>query len=754
MTRQRLAAAAGPVLIVAAVLVSLRDFAFAGMLSNQHVDPLAFWLPTHCFLGSSLAAGHIPAWNPHVMGGAPFAADPQSGWMYLPAMALYSTLSCGTALRWFIVLQPLIAGLALYAFLRTEGLSRPAATVGGLALALPIAGSRIGLSLPFAGALAWTAVALLCAARLLRAERWSARLGWTAALAVAWGQIAAAHLSHGLALGTGALAVYLAARIAADVRSGRRTGREAAALVALVVGSLPLVNLAFLLPRLAYFPRTTLALGYDGLEAAAAGIAGRAPDPFRPGAGVGPGWLLAFGLSPGAYLGAGPLAVAFAGWWSRRHRTLVIAFSSYALGCAVLSLRSVAGALRHVPGVPVQYLHEPARLRYGVVLALPILAAAGIEAWRHGGGWRRRAAMLAPGLLLWLALPAALGVSLARLTLPLLGIVASGGALVAATVRPALLAILPAVLAVELTANAIAGQAHRRQFVPTGTADPGLIEGFPPMTEPSVPTAAYLRPGPIARTLLEHPGARFLAHAPGLLGERGYLERQRPQDWPLLANQRGALFGLEDAQGYNPAQLPWYWRFIRIHDSRGIKYNAAVLVDIPPQALDLLGVGWVVAPIGTPPEEGAREVAREGAYALYRRVAMPTRASFHPDWTLAQDDLSAGVPAGEPGGAAATARFRWTGPGAARVEVAAPGAGIVLVRNVWDPGWRARVDTRPAEVLRADGFLQAVAVPAGRHVIDLRYEDPTIGRGVLGSGLVLVALSFAAFALRRRERAP
>ncbi len=70
--------AAGPLLIVVAVFVVLKGFAFTGRVSTQHPDLLGFWLPTYCFLGKSLAAGHLPAWNPHVMGGVPFAADPQS----------------------------------------------------------------------------------------------------------------------------------------------------------------------------------------------------------------------------------------------------------------------------------------------------------------------------------------------------------------------------------------------------------------------------------------------------------------------------------------------------------------------------------------------------------------------------------------------------------------------------------------------------------------------------------------------------
>src|SRR5206468_4013185 len=106
----------------------------------------------------SLAAGHVPLWNPDVMGGIPFAADPQSGWLYLPPMALFGALPCHVAIRWFIVLQPLLAGLGTYWFLASEGVSRPAATVGGLALALPVAGSIYLLSLPFAGTFAWTAL--------------------------------------------------------------------------------------------------------------------------------------------------------------------------------------------------------------------------------------------------------------------------------------------------------------------------------------------------------------------------------------------------------------------------------------------------------------------------------------------------------------------------------------------------------------------------------------------------------------------
>src|SRR5438105_13728763 len=146
---------AGPVAIVTSVLIVLHRLAFGGFVSNQYADLPAFFWPTGCFLGRSLAAGHIPAWNPHVMGGIPFAADPQSGWMSLVPMALFSALPCQLGIRWFLVIQPVLAGLGLYAFLRTEGTSRAGATTGGLVISLLASGSLLLLNPALSATIAW-----------------------------------------------------------------------------------------------------------------------------------------------------------------------------------------------------------------------------------------------------------------------------------------------------------------------------------------------------------------------------------------------------------------------------------------------------------------------------------------------------------------------------------------------------------------------------------------------------------------------
>lgn len=238
-TRRIAEAWGGPVLITVCVLFALRGFVFGARLSNEHPDLLTFWLPRWTYLGDALSAGRIPLWNPFEMAGYRFAADPQSGWLYLPPMALFSTLGPGAAFRAVIVANPLIAGLGLYAFLRIEGISRAAATAGGLSIAMIMAASTIAVSLPFAGALAWTTVLLVGAAGYRRATRWSRRLLWMGLGGLAWSQVACAHMSHGLVVATTLVTAYLLVGAVGDVRERGIPAARAAGHGLLFLGFLP-----------------------------------------------------------------------------------------------------------------------------------------------------------------------------------------------------------------------------------------------------------------------------------------------------------------------------------------------------------------------------------------------------------------------------------------------------------------------------------------------------------------------------------
>ena len=55
------------------------------------------------------------------------------------------------------------------------------------------------------------------------------------------------------------------------------------------------------------------------------------------------------------------------------------------------------------------------------------------------------------------------------------------------------------------------------------------------------------------------------------------------------------------------------------------------------------------------------------------------------------------------------------------LTVQAPSAGYVLINDAYDPDWEARVNGRPAPLLRADYIFRAVPVPIGASKVTLRY---------------------------------
>lgn len=77
-------------------------------------------------------------------------------------------------------------------------------------------------------------------------------------------------------------------------------------------------------------------------------------------------------------------------------------------------------------------------------------------------------------------------------------------------------------------------------------------------------------------------------------------------------------------------------------------------------------------------------------------------------------------------------------PDELKLLVEADSATVVVVRDSWADGWRARVNGKPAPVLRCDGRHRAVEIGAGRSEVVLSYQPPA-----LRTGLVLLAASLA-----------
>jgi len=89
-----------------------------------------------------------------------------------------------------------------------------------------------------------------------------------------------------------------------------------------------------------------------------------------------------------------------------------------------------------------------------------------------------------------------------------------------------------------------------------------------------------------------------------------------------------------------------------------------------------------------------------------------------------------------------------------RIEVLARSPGVLRVRNPFFPGWRARLDGSPADVgAAAPGEPFAVAVPAGRHRVELAYRPFSFAAGSAVGFASAVAVGWLALGKPRRGEA-
>jgi uncharacterized membrane protein YfhO len=90
-----------------------------------------------------------------------------------------------------------------------------------------------------------------------------------------------------------------------------------------------------------------------------------------------------------------------------------------------------------------------------------------------------------------------------------------------------------------------------------------------------------------------------------------------------------------------------------------------------------------------------------------------------------------------------------------RVSLDMRTAGLLVLADLWDPGWRAYLGGRAVPILRANHALRGVAVPAGTGSLEFRYEPSGEAAGLLlcAIGLPGVAAWFAAAVWRSRRAA-
>ncbi len=728
-------------------------------------DSATMFYPFYVHMGERLRSGDIPAWNPYQHSGMPFAGDPQSGWMYLPAMLLFTLLPLSLAAKAYLFFHMAFAAIGAYALARVLRMGAAAALLSGTSYGFCSLLYERNISyFGWSAIMAWLPFTILFMELAIRSTSRLMRGGCWGASAFCLSQILAGWLGQGSYYALIALGGYVAYRTLLDPPDSTSRIRARLGMLVLHGGALLLFGFtlaaAGVLPRLEYNAVSNLSGGYVGARYHAVVGGWSIRD-----------WGLLLDRSGRYYAGGATLALAVLAPLVARRRHATPYFAALTLAVLVLTgqgptpLHSLLYTV--LPRFSRLHPHHPGVITLVLYLGLALLAGA---TWNHLPKRGRGAALLALLPVAAVLIVRVLNVSIAPATML---VVALAAALFAAAVllprgRRVATALLLLVVFTDLVAVGTVLVEKRREYEKVN------LNSF------YAPTRAV--------AFLQEEGKqeqfRYFSFAEKRNGRQVYHHANyaEPLAKAVISASRSVPAHLQDIQGYNPVRIARYERLFTAINRVFLDYRSSYVSSrgIQSPLLDLLNVRYVVVPTSKPRRwSGTRWL--ESTYPTV--YAGPTNQIFERPRTLPRAWIAHSARRAEPEEALEllssgqvdprrTALLEQQPPPLAPVadpsadkaeitsyeaerialKTSTGAAGMLVMSEVYYPAWKAYVDGRPAPVYVANTVLRAIPVPAGDHIVELRYESTALRAGIalsLLAHLTLAALCVAALRWRR-----
>lgn len=797
-------ALAAGVLLALSLLMTWNRWVFDNWLARH--DLLTFFLPWFGALGDRLRDLDVPALNPYIFSGAPFAGDPESGWMYLPAMVIFPFFEVTVAYKLMILALLLIAGMSTYVLARVVGYGVLAALFSAVAFEFgPFFFGQTDCCTVGTMTMTFFPLAFLGIELALRAASWPVRVAAWVIAGFAISQMFAAWLGQGVVNGLILVAAWVFFRaVITPPASGWDLRRRLVSLVTTgpaVLGIGLLLGAAGILPRLAANAESNNAGGtYENTP-------GSHNFHFHTLASA----LKTIMVDAHGYRGTSVWGTVFVlmllSVFILRRRSVLPFFvvAAVIIPALAMGVRGIADLFYLIPFYENMQVHSPGRI-FWLYSFIPAMLA---------GGAVNELPRLASMRLRWLIAMVPLGVSaLAAWYVKREEGIGVGhwfwiGA-IGATVLVAVVAFrLPgridrqrisqgAVLGLVALVFLLPNSLDIVESLTMDTPPPGRLEmrGNDPWMQDIIhETLRTDDPGGAGEFLQQRqetePPFRFIAYG-GMYHpdspHRTYPSRRlEPAMVAILQNARAMRLRLETTQGYDPLQPLVYQEFIHALNGRQQDYHYANLlhVGVNSPLLDLLNVRYIVVPRTIPEDRddiraltaNRVEVYRDDEVVIYESPTVQPRGWMVYDVRTDGDGL-AQLASGDVDGAevafvrdvpstvappvdgeeSSVRMSTWT-PDALIFQVNHTGEGMLIVSQVYSENWTATVDGQSVDVLQADHALLGIPVGPGEHTVEVRYAPATLKIGLWVSGvsgvLAIAVLGYGGWvAIKERRSLP
>ena len=695
--------------------------ALAARQAPSFRDQGDFFYPLKLYTADRLRSGEIPLWNPLAGAGEPWLANAQAGVFYPPSL-LFLLPQPGVAGILFLLLHFAIGAWGMRRFLAHEAVSESGALFGSAVFVASGFAASLSAFWNHFGAWAWLPVIAAIARSGMKTRGALLALALFAGLQAMAGSPEISGLTAVVALALALLPTRDPEKPWLDSRRKSFLRAGGGLLLGLALAGWVIVPMG----ELALNSDRRGALSVEEREPGALTLPALASGFARPRTANRTYWLSSLFVGP---LG---LAVALAPFFERERRRLALLLAGIGVAGLLVAAAGPPGSwLRAIP--PLDRMRYPEKWLAATFFSLAALGGLGLDTLRFRAGGRALKVVFA------IAAAAGLAVTLgfAGMT-PLSAAIAFG---------------LLAAIALALGA----GRQETAGGLLAGATSLALLVSFAIAGRPLFTFApeAAIRSRPPVLDAVGNLTGRVLTPPAAALSR--WVVRDWSFDAATLARQREALAGYTN--------LLFGVSTVRTAAALPTGGGRAIADSIDASADPVRAAGPASARVLWSPFQPTRLPSRKVGH-FFRAPLAPyrPRLSFARSYRVERDPARAWsrVASGDvdlarevlldrdpsprpPAGIRSPillARLAQDRPERVVAEITTNSPGLLVVTDLFYPGWIAEEEGRRLEILRADGYFRAVALPAGTHRVIFRYRPLSVfvGTGISAAALLTILL--------------